>query len=61
MKIEIKEDDIKLILTNEMLDNPNYVTLVLIDDTANAVQQDFLVTDLVASLTAFDELRKSYL
>jgi hypothetical protein len=40
MKIEIKEDDIKLILTNEMLDNPNYVTLVLIDDTANAVQQD---------------------
>ena len=53
MKIELKEQDGKIILTDEM-NNQGFVTLVIESDGAT-VELDILIQDLYTAVKAFED------
>ena len=57
MKITITEDDACLELSDDNLDNDNYVTIVLSDEVENKYEMDVSVDELLIAVSAFAEVR----
>lgn len=61
MKIEIKEDDQTLVLTNEELDNPNFVEMYIQEKDPEKGTDSMIVSvdELHGAISAFVDYKKS--
>jgi hypothetical protein len=63
MKIEIKDEENKLVITNEEFDNDNFVDLVIYgtpdkeNDTGYITEITMPIDELISAITAFKTLK----